>query len=1034
MKKHGVLVVFITFFLVFSLITSASDFVLASDPGLSKTPRPTYEVEPILISSTPVRAPVEIFSQVTPVPIIEDPIVQPTSDLMPQLLDQWVETPITQDANRDPFLVTPSDVSSLSIAVPSTAQDLAVAMGMKASDIQSVSLNGSDIRGTGIETGALGKFFPTEGNSFAILSSGYAESADDPNDTESLSGTLEGIYNSQGNDLVQLDVTLKVPSDMNCASFDFAFYSEEFPEFVGSQFNDGFTAEFGESNLSVMNDQIVAPQNFAFDTVGNVVSVNTVFGVSADTGTTYDGGTTLLRAHTAVAPNSEVRFVFSVQDLGDSIYDSAVFLDKFFWSQDSQCGGSAEADTDGDGLLDNWETQGLTVSVNGSDVFVDLPAMGANPYKKDVFVEIDYMVNDGLCVPNIGCVLGHSHQPKVEAINKIIEAFQNSPVGNVSGNSDGINLHVDAGPDSIMNPETGEKWGSFSQSNKLPHDDDLGNGVPNKYYDWSEFDSLKSSNFSEARSSIFHYCIFAHRLGGFGLTSGLSRDAPASDFIVTLGGFIPLNGTTNTQAGTFMHELGHNLGLRHGGNENTNNKPNYISIMNYSFQTQGLIIGGQGGNFDYSRSTLPDLDENNLDETKGLNPGADVADYGTRYFCAIDKERIADHINAPINWNCDWDTKDQGITENINEGHSDDHDTSFTILRGYNDWSNLVFTGGAIGQPGAQPDLPSETEVIEMTKEQDAKLLTPYRVGISTSGNVILKPGDSLVHTISVTNLGEKYDTYTLSISATTSWPIMSGLPNSISIDSGSSIDIPITVNVPASASPGEADILTFTATSQSNMLNSDSVDIQTKVLIPEVISIKRVGTNPTLEEYVDYLVTFSVDVSGVDISDFTLTNVGDLINSSVTAVSGSNASYTVTVNTGEGIGAIRLDLLDDDSIVDLHGYPIGGIGLSNGDFTSGEIYMIDAEDIIYTISGNTGEGGVTLSYTIGSTPVTAISESNGNYSLTVPIGWSGSITPSKQCGFRYSLRACVFMPSSRNYTDVTNDQYDQNYTVKVVY
>ena len=33
-----------------------------------------------------------------------------------------------------------------------------------------------------------------------------------------------------------------------------------------------------------------------------------------------------------------------------------------------------------------------------------------------------------------------------------------------------------------------------------------------------------------------------------------------------------------------MHELGHTLNLRHGGFEDDNCKPNYISVMNYDNQ------------------------------------------------------------------------------------------------------------------------------------------------------------------------------------------------------------------------------------------------------------------------------------------------------------------------------------------------------------------------------------------------------------------------------------------------------------------
>ena len=33
-----------------------------------------------------------------------------------------------------------------------------------------------------------------------------------------------------------------------------------------------------------------------------------------------------------------------------------------------------------------------------------------------------------------------------------------------------------------------------------------------------------------------------------------------------------------------MHELGHNLGLRHGGVDNVNCKPHHVSVMNYVYQ------------------------------------------------------------------------------------------------------------------------------------------------------------------------------------------------------------------------------------------------------------------------------------------------------------------------------------------------------------------------------------------------------------------------------------------------------------------
>ena len=48
------------------------------------------------------------------------------------------------------------------------------------------------------------------------------------------------------------------------------------------------------------------------------------------------------------------------------------------------------SDTDGDGLRDDWEMNGVDADGNGT-IDLDLPAMGANPLRKDLFVETDWM-------------------------------------------------------------------------------------------------------------------------------------------------------------------------------------------------------------------------------------------------------------------------------------------------------------------------------------------------------------------------------------------------------------------------------------------------------------------------------------------------------------------------------------------------------------------------------------------------------------------------------------------------------------------
>jgi len=85
--------------------------------------------------------------------------------------------------------------------------------------------------------------------------------------------------------------------------------------------------------------------------------------------------------------------------------------------------------------------------------------------------------------------------------------------------------------------------------------------------------------------------------------------------------------------------------------------------------------------------------------------------------------------------------------------------------------------------------------------------------------------------------------------------------------------------------------------------------------------------------------------------------------------------------------------------------------------------YPFYAPDAPYTISGNAGVGGATLSYT-DETPKTATADGSGNYSLDVNAGWSGTVTPTKS-GY-------AFTPSSRVYSDVAGDVAGQNYTAAI--
>ena len=126
----------------------------------------------------------------------------------------------------------------------------------------------------------------------------------------------------------------------------------------------------------------------------------------------------------------------------------------------------------------------------------------------------------------------------------------------------------------------------------------------------------------------------------------------------------------------------------------------------------------------------------------------------------------------------------------------------------------------------------------------------------------------------------------------------------------------------------------------------------------PEVINIIRTDHNPSGAATVDFTVTFSEPVTGVDTSDFALTTTG-VSGASVLSLTGSGTTYTVTVNTGSGNGTIRLDVSDDDTIVDGAGNPLGGIDAGNGDYTSGESYTIETPSPFYTTEFGYGTGWV---------------------------------------------------------------------------
>ena len=126
-----------------------------------------------------------------------------------------------------------------------------------------------------------------------------------------------------------------------------------------------------------------------------------------------------------------------------------------------------------------------------------------------------------------------------------------------------------------------------------------------------------------------------------------------------------------------------------------------------------------------------------------------------------------------------------------------------------------------------------------------------------------------------------------------------------------------------------------------ANDANGGEIWSITDALAPTVGSSVRVNPSPTSAASVSFIVTFSEPVTGVDIGDFSLNTTG-VTGPSLTNVSGGPISYTVSVNTGSGNGTIRLDVNDDDTILDMSSNPLGGGGVGNGNFGGGQIYTIN--------------------------------------------------------------------------------------------
>ena len=335
------------------------------------------------------------------------------------------------------------------------------------------------------------------------------------------------------------------------------------------------------------------------------------------------------------------------------------------------------ADTDGDGIKDGDEVFG---TLGG----LDLSALGCNPCRSDILLETDWVYASGAAVDR--------NKLHINQVNRIVATFANAPVTNIDG-STGITIHIDYGQ------------APYNGGNSVA--DPSGNSIINMNnwtLDGSEYQTVKNGNFATNRHGYFHYCLLtdAYSVGGTQINSSGLAELNGDDFVVTMGQWTI--GDDDFIGNTLMHELGHNLNLRHGGDEDRNFKPNYNSIMNYWYQFCGTDINDDtipDQSIGYSSGLNMDLLEFSLSETEGVTGNGPAIDWnqdGDATDTLVQRNINCRITNIYANSNCGSHAHQSTWCTYLGECY----DTTCDELHDYDDWANISF--GGISESDLLPD------------------------------------------------------------------------------------------------------------------------------------------------------------------------------------------------------------------------------------------------------------------------------------------------------------------------------------------
>lgn len=315
------------------------------------------------------------------------------------------------------------------------------------------------------------------------------------------------------------------------------------------------------------------------------------------------------------------------------------------WDTD---GGNLGGDDDGDSICNEWEpaNAGLqiefkpTTGIRAGSVFSYTLPCGAgtsdpvcpSPDKKDVYLELDWMMDS----------TNNSHKPGGGVVQSVKNAFDAAPNG-------GITLHVINGEYPLSSTYTRQgdiKWHKNSlYTNWSSQAGDLWQGfyrlkqytfgtvserfantvVPAETDPWTTNPTYASDAVRlplTAKFQVFHYGLIINTRAEQSSSSGWA-EIFGNDLVWSLGDFSPKMGNQAQQKAVFMHELGHNFLLDHGGvnggtADSIPNKPNYFSVMNPPIQ----FVYPDGKDLcrplDYSNKNMATLSENNLVEGNGV--------------------------------------------------------------------------------------------------------------------------------------------------------------------------------------------------------------------------------------------------------------------------------------------------------------------------------------------------------------------------------------------------------------------------------